>query len=109
MLTGARSNCASPDEAIAWRQPNPGEIVVNSARMPNIRTHARPIANVSMFKTFQIRERARLEFRAESFNATNSPIYGQPGTSYTSNSFGVVVPDQVNLARVGQVALRLMF
>ncbi len=109
MLNGTRSNCASPDEQIAWRQPTPGEIVVNSARMPNIRTHSLPQMNVSMFKNFQIRERARLEFRAEWFNATNSPIYGQPGTGYTSPSFGVVVPDQTNLARVGQVALRLMF
>jgi hypothetical protein len=109
MLNGTRSNCASPDEQVAWRQPTPGEIVVNSARMPNIRVHSLPQVNVSMFKNFQIRERARLEFRAEWFNASNSPIYGQPGTGYTSASFGVVVPDQTNLARVGQVALRLVF
>jgi hypothetical protein len=109
MLNGTRANCASTSEQPAWRQPTPGEIVVNSARMPNIRTHSLPQVNVSMFKTFHYRERVRAEFRAEWFNATNTPIYGQPGTGYTSPTFGVVVPDQINLARVGQLALRIVF
>ncbi len=109
MLNGTRANCASPSEQVAWRQPAPGEIVVNSPRQPNIRTYALPQVNVSMFKSFRFRDRVRTEFRAEWFNASNSPIYGQPGTGYTSPTFGVVVPDQINLARVGQLALRVVF
>ena len=77
--------------------------------MPNIRTYAKPSMNVSLFKKFAVREKVTVEFRAEWFNAANSPVYGQPGTGYTSPAFGVVVPDQINLARVGQLSLRLVF
>lgn len=35
--------------------------------------------DLSMFKEFPIRERMRLEFRAESFNLTNTPQFGIPG------------------------------
>ena len=35
--------------------------------------------DLSMFKEFPIRERMRLEFRAECFNLTNTPQFGIPG------------------------------
>jgi hypothetical protein len=46
--------------------------------------------NLSLFKSFKIRERAALELRCETFNATNTPQFGNPQGSYTNSSFGFV-------------------
>jgi hypothetical protein len=45
----------------------------------------------SVFRQFPLYERARLEFRAESFNITNSVSFGTPGMNLsTPSTFGVV-------------------
>jgi hypothetical protein len=44
----------------------------------------------SLFKNVAINERFRLQLRAEAFNSTNTPEYGNPGTSFTSSTFGKV-------------------
>jgi hypothetical protein len=62
-----------------------------------------------VFKQFKVRERVTVEFRAEVFNATNSPIYAGPTTSVTSPLFGVVAISQQNFPRNMQFALRLKF
>jgi hypothetical protein len=49
--------------------------------------------DLSMFKTFQMTERFKLEIRAESFDLTNTPAFNNPnGTCCTSNnaSFGII-------------------
>jgi len=43
--------------------------------------------DLSLSKSFSIRERQRVQFRAESFNFTNTPTFGQPGA--TLNGLGV--------------------
>jgi hypothetical protein len=43
--------------------------------------------DLSLSKSFAITESKRLQFRAESFNFTNTPAFGQPGT--TLNGLGV--------------------
>lgn len=41
----------------------------------------------SLFRQFRVRERAKLEFRTEAFNVTNTPRFGGPSSSVTSSTF----------------------
>ena len=75
----------------------------------------------SLFKTFLLTERFRLEFRSEFFNLTNTPNFSPPGFSgngvtaapgsldYTSNTFGKITStrDGQNDQREIQFALKL--
>ncbi len=109
LTNGQRSNCASANAPVTWVQLKPNELRTYSSRFPNVRNPSRPQINMSVFKTFPIRERFRLEFRAESFNSCNTPIYAGPDISITSPNFGVVTRDQQNFPRSMQFALRLLF
>ncbi len=40
--------------------------------------------NLSVFRSFPMGERYKLEFRAEAFNATNTPHFGNPGTNVSN-------------------------
>jgi len=46
--------------------------------------------NLSLSKTFRIRERYGIELRCETFNFTNTPQFSNPQGSITSSSFGYV-------------------
>lgn len=109
LANGKRSNCASPDEPVTWMQLKPNELRTYSEVFPNLRNDWKPAINASLFKEFPLTERMRLEFRAETFNAFNTPIYAGPTTGITSPQFGKVVLDQQNFARNMQFALRLRF
>ena len=64
--------------------------------------------DVSFFKNFQLRERLRLQFRAEFFNITNTPKFYVPGgTLLTSPAYrptvgangNLVYPSQANIVQ----------
>ena len=78
-------------------------------RFPNIRNQWATQVNMSMFKNFRIKERVNFQFRAEAFNAFNTPIYQGPDTGLTSNNFGRVTIAQQNFPRSMQFAFRLSF
>lgn len=61
----------------------------NSSRNPVIGPGYSTL-DVMLGKTFQLRERARLEFRAEAFNALNTPPLGNPNTSFGNAAFGTI-------------------
>ncbi len=63
--------------------------------------------NASLFKNFRIGERIRTEFRFESFNIFNHPIWTTPGTTLNTATFGVSA--QKNGNRTAQVALKVIF
>ncbi|MBI4903331.1 MAG: TonB-dependent receptor [Acidobacteria bacterium] len=44
----------------------------------------------SIFRKFEITERVKLEFRAESTNVTNSPAFGNPNTTLGDANFGKI-------------------
>jgi hypothetical protein len=64
--------------------------------------------DVSVFKTFTIRERLRAQFRAEALNATNTVYFGAPNLTYTSSTFGVIT-SQANNPRLIQLGARFSF
>jgi hypothetical protein len=64
---------------------------------------------MSLFKSFPVNERLKVEFRGEAFNVTNTPIYAPPNTTVTSPLFGVVAISQQNFPRNMQFALRFLF
>jgi hypothetical protein len=50
-----------------------------------LRGDGRNNLDLSVFRNFSITERTRLEFRAEAFNLTNSPIWGNPNSNISTN------------------------
>lgn len=81
----------------------------NLGRMiPSLRQDWTRNLDLSLFKNFSIKEKAQMQFRAEAFNFTNTPIMGAPSTSFGSGSFGIV-GGQANSPRAVQLALKLTF
>jgi hypothetical protein len=66
--------------------------------------------DLSLIKQFPVPawDRARLELRAEFFNALNHPQFGNPNLTFGSASFGQILTSSVN-PRVVQFALKLTF
>lgn len=60
-----------------------------------------------LIKNFQIMERFRLQFRAETFNAFNRPNLANPNTTVTSGAFGTITAQDP--PRSWQGALKLTF
>lgn len=64
--------------------------------------------DISLFRDFPIRERFKLQFRAEAFNVTNTPVWGTPVSNYSSATFGQVL-STANNPRQLQLAMKLRF
>jgi hypothetical protein len=62
----------------------------SSSRNP-VRGPGYTTLDVMLGKTFVLRERLRLEFRAEAFNAMNTPPLGNPNGSFGNAAFGTIV------------------
>jgi hypothetical protein len=73
-----------------------------------LRTNWYRDVDFSIFKNFQLHERTSLEFRAEAFNLTNTAVFGAPGTTLGTPTFGVVSAT-ANKPRQLQFALKFKF
>ncbi len=47
-------------------------------------------ADITMLRQININERMNFQFRAEAYNITNTPLFGNPGTNRDGGNFGVV-------------------
>jgi hypothetical protein len=96
---------------------NPPDWVVGNAprTLPSTRGPGLVDLSLSVFKTFTIQERFRLETRVESFNALNWVNYNDPNTSFSPNRAGVNTNPNFGRitsaleARRFQLGLRLTF
>jgi hypothetical protein len=64
--------------------------------------------DISLFKSVPIRDRANLQFRAQAFNAFNTPYFAGPNTAFGSANFGKITT-QSNFPRYLQLGLRIGF
>ncbi len=112
--TGVSPSLGSAQSINQWFNPaafaQPASFTFgNLARtIGNVRSDWTRNLDFSLFKNFQIKERFQLQFRAEAFNITNTPIFNRPNTTFGSSAFGVV-SSQSNVPRQIQLALKLMF
>ena len=83
-----------------YRFGNSGRNNVNGPRIVAL--------DFSMAKTFRITERTRLDFRSEFFNIPNHPVFGQPGATVGTVSYGVVGSTRLE-SRQLQFGLKLSF
>lgn len=64
--------------------------------------------DVSVFRVFPIREKRRVEFRAEAFNVTNTPVFSVPTADKSSVNFGKVTSTRFNPRQL-QLGLKIVF
>jgi hypothetical protein len=81
-----------------------GNLGLQSNNAPPTRT-----LDFSIFKDFDITERWKIQFRAESFNFANTPQFGTPDATLGDTNFGQVTSSQVGTERHIQFQLRLQF
>jgi Carboxypeptidase regulatory-like domain len=78
---------------------------------PKVRQFPNFNENISLAKTFPVREKLRLDFRAEAFNVFNRVRFGTGSTSLQNATFGKLTSngDLLNTPRQMQFALKLYF
>jgi hypothetical protein len=62
----------------------------------------------ALFKNFQFRERLHGQFRCETFNIFNRPIFAQPNSELGSPAYGAISSTSVNSREI-QLGIRLTF
>ena len=111
-----------PELGVLWLDPsvfvNPSPYTYGNVprTISTVRTPGAFLLDASLFKTFRLGERTKLQFRAESFNLPNWVNLGSPNTTFTalsgSNQNGNVSLGRITSSRSGrnlQFALKLMF
>ena len=77
--------------------------------LPDVRIPGIHNLDFSLFKNFKVTERGTIQFRAESFNITNSPQWNAPNNNVTAvGTFGTIT-NTANGPRNVQLALKLNF
>jgi hypothetical protein len=89
--------------------PNQYTVSPEAPLFNDLRNPPSRAVNVSLFKTFSLYERLKLQFRADAINLMNSPNFAGPGTNMSNAAtFGVISSDNGG-NRTMQCGLRLSF
>ena len=99
--TNAVAPAPTNSDGVLLRQ---GTLGRNALIGPGTRT-----IDLSMSKTTPIKERFKLEFRAEAFNLFNHPVFSNPNTDITAGNFGQITGTQLSSERQLQGVVRLVF
>lgn len=106
-LASSAQSTAQWFDTTAFRQRQ-GIELIRTARLPDVRSAGRNNVDLSFFKTTQLAESLKLQFRAESFNAFNRPEYSSPSGAFGTAGFGRVTSTNT-FARQLQFALKLIW
>lgn len=87
---------------------NPDPFAFGNAKVGTLRGPGVVNFDLSGFKSFAFAERRTIEFRAEFFNAFNTPHFANPNTSSSSGDFGRIT-GTVLTPREIQLGLKLQF
>ena len=94
----------------AYSVPAPFSFGNASRTIPNVMSDGVKNLDFSLFKDFSVTEKVKLQFRAEAFNLTNTPVFDTPGYDVQSRTFGVVTATAFSpKPRELQLALKLTF
>jgi hypothetical protein len=74
-----------------------GNVGRNTMRGPGVVN-----TDLSVFRTFKFTERLNMQFRAESFNLSNTPHFANPNGNANSSSFGRITATQSGADAVGR-------
>ncbi len=91
----------------AFTQPAP-DTYGSAPRVLNYRGPRLNTLDMSINKSWPTREGQRLEFRMESSNIRNHPVFNPPGTTFGSNSFGQITSTRIGSRNI-QLALKYLF
>src|SRR5678816_3533748 len=72
----------------AFSAPAPYTVGNAPRRVNELRADKQKNLDLSVAKNFRYKERIRVQFRAESFNLTNTPQFAWPDTAFGSTTFG---------------------
>ncbi len=128
-LQDLNCDCIDPSKQLvynpaAWVDPVAGQYGSTSPYLNDYRYQRRPKESASLAKTLTVKERYRIDFRAEFFNIFNRTVMPNPAgtnakqttlmnttTGLLAQGFGRIDPNQaqVGTPRSGQVVLRVNF
>jgi trimeric autotransporter adhesin len=64
--------------------------------------------DISLFKSVLVRDRVNVQFRAQTFNTFNTPLFAGPNTAFGSANFGAITA-QANFPRYLQLGLHITY
>jgi hypothetical protein len=106
---GTPVQCVGANHSGACFAPQAFGTAGNTPQFSEYGPHQRSV-NLSFFKYFDLVEHAKLQFRAEGFNITNTPNFATPSGAYGSSGFGLISSTAGNQnPRQIQLALKLLF
>ncbi len=91
----------------AFSKP-PLDVPGTAPRTLNYRGPAIKTLDAALLKNFRVKEGQRFEFRIEAQNATNTPIFGDPATSFGATNFGQITGTKIGPRNV-QLGMKYYF
>lgn len=108
-ITGGKVQCLGPNNTGACFAPQAFGTPGNARQFSEYGPHQRRV-DLSLFKEFDTFEKSKLQFRAETFNITNTPNFTSPSGGFETATFGLTSSTAPNQnPRQLQLALKLLF